>query len=109
MIDIIKIVGLGMFLGLFIFGVCVSVDTLSFFCSEEVNVILEVTSEDITIEDGKFFINGPDNESVEIHISRGDVFDFTQHSKVYVKFSKNKPNFLYGGSDWVFDGIVKVD
>jgi len=91
-----------------LFAVFLIVHDISMVNAEEVHSIIEIDNSSIYIEDNTFYIIGPEDKPIKFD-PNGDMFDFTHQSTVYVKFTKRKPNFLYEGSDWTIDGIVKVD
>jgi len=95
---------------LIIFGVTIYflLYTTSVATAEEEHYIMEISNDSIWLENHTFYIFSPDNTPVEI-TSTSETLDFTQQSVVYVRFSRNKPTFIYGGSDWSFDGIVKLE
>ena len=102
----ILVLGLMVFSSLFaVFLIFTDVLKIS---AEEVHSIIEIDNSSIYIEDNTFYIIGPEDKPIKFD-PNGDMFDFTHQSTVYVKFTKRKPNFLYEGSDWTIDGIVKVD
>ena len=81
------------------------------FCmlsAEEKSIIIDITEEDITMENGKFFIRGPNEKLIQIELNSGSVLDLSNHSVVHVRFTRTLPYFLHGGSDWEIDEVVKT-
>jgi len=90
-------------------GVTVCIFAFSVVMAEEETISLEITSDDILILEDGFYVIGPDGTKIRIEPSGGRMFDFTEQSKVYVVFHRYNPFFVYSGTDWEVDGIIKVD
>lgn len=100
----------------FVIGVIIAVGSITYafvhvscmIHSEKEHQIINVTDEDIIIKNDNFYINGPNDKLVEIDLDKGSVFDISKQSVVYLRFTRDLPYFLYEGSDWRVDGIVKA-
>jgi len=107
-VDITKILAIGFLVVLGVSAVSIPVLILSDISMNEITAVVELNNSSVYVEDNKFFIIGPNGIPIEFD-PEGDTIDFTKHSIVYAKFTKQKPSFLFSGTDWAFDGIVKID
>jgi len=102
-----------MIFGLFVFIVFVIVTIAFMFCNlyASMNVetqIMDLSESDIFYDEHDFYVFDPDGNKITLGVDSGEILDLTKHSKVLVKFKKEPSVFLYPGTGWYVDGVVKT-